>query len=63
MNTPINHHGRTINDLDILKLQIAAMEVASGDGFCVVSGNGVPLVGFLPHEKRDTVYLVARKWK
>ena len=60
----INQYDRKLDELDILKLRIAAWDTGAGSGsYAVVASDGTPICGFLKHgDTHISFRLIATQW-
>ena len=58
----IDRHGRTLDELDILKLHIGARDLAPGRSYSVVTKSGAPICGFLSNDPGEVADFVATAW-
>lgn len=61
----VDDYGRKLDDLDTLKLRIAARDLgAAGESYAVVAADETPICGFLKHGDTQASFgLVATQWK
>lgn len=65
MTAFINTHGRKLDDLDILKIQVSAQQrIQPGQGYVVYSIDGISITGFVPSTKTQApLILTAAEWR
>lgn len=62
---PRDRYGRPFDDLDAMRLHLMARDqVPQGEGYSIVSEDGIPMAGFVPIDfSKPSHHAVAAGWK
>lgn len=61
--TFIDKYGRPLEELDMIQLRLAAMDL-NATCYSIYSSDGHPMMGFIPHDYKDEpTEFIAFEWK